>query len=96
MLPPKERQRDQIKAIMKEHGVSLPGGVYETPLHRQPVFETMAAGSFPVADDLCARHICLPLYYGMTEEEARQVIEALQIALGHERTSRLAPVDRST
>ncbi len=90
VLLAKERRREEIKAVMKEHGVSLSGGVYETPLHRQPVFEAMAVGSFPVADDICARHICLPLYYSMTQEEASQVIEVLRIALGHEPTSRVA------
>jgi len=39
-----------------------------------------------MADDICARHICLPLYYGMTGDEAGQVIEALRRALGHEPT----------
>ena len=95
VLLPKDKPREQIKAVMKEHGVSLSGGVYETPLHRQPVFEAMATGPFPVADDICARHICLPLYYGMTHEEASQVIDTLRIALGHEPTSRVAPATAS-
>lgn len=73
--------RDAIKSALKEKGVGLPGGVYETPLHRQPVFEKTAQGSFPAADDVCARHICLPLYYGMTDDEARYVVEALRTVL---------------
>ena len=80
LLPPGV-PRDAIKSALKEKGVGLPGGVYETPLHRQPVFEKMAHGSFPVADDVCARHICLPLYYGMTDEEARYVVETLRTVL---------------
>ena len=65
---------------MKARGVGLSGGVYDTPLHRQPVFSEVK-GRFPVADDICGRHICLPIYFGMTDEEAWYVVEALREAL---------------
>ena len=81
LLLPAGVSRDEVKAALKERGVALPGGVYEVPLHRQPVFEKMAQGNFPAAEEVCSRHICLPLYYGMTEEEARYVIETLKSVL---------------
>lgn len=81
VLLPHGIHRDALKSALKEKGVSLPGGVYETPLHRQPVFEKMAEGSFPASDEICSRHICLPLYCGMTEEEARYVIDTLRSVL---------------
>ena len=37
---------------------------------------------YAIADDVCSRHICLPLYYGMTEEEAQYVVDMLKQALG--------------
>src|SRR5215471_7381179 len=71
--------RSALKRALKERfQVSLSGEVYETPCHRQPVFERWAAGTFPVAEDVCARHICLPIYPGMTEAEIDQVVAALQ------------------
>ena len=71
--------RPALKRTLKERfQVSLSGEVYETPCHRQPVFERWAAGTFPVAEDVCARHICLPIYPGMTEAEIDQVVAALQ------------------
>jgi perosamine synthetase len=74
----RQRDRKELKAQLRERfGVSLSGEVYEDPLHKQPVFEQYARGPLPVAEDLCARHICLPIYSGMEEDEARQVIEAL-------------------
>lgn len=81
VLLPTGVERDALKNALKERGVGLSGGVYETPLHRQPVFQKMAQGDFPVADDICSRHICLPLYHGMTEEEARYVAKTLQSVL---------------
>lgn len=75
----RERQsRQELKRRLREcFGVSLSGEVYEEPLHKQPALAPYASGPLPVAEDLCARHICLPLYSGMEEDEARQVIEAL-------------------
>ena len=85
LLLPKGVQREAMRSSMKEKQVSLSGGVYDTPLHRQPVFAPLTNGQFPLADDVCSRHICLPLYYGMTEEQARYVVNTLRKALddGH-------------
>lgn len=76
--------RKTVKAKCKEKGVSLSGEVYELPCHLQPIFkETLGTkeGMYPVAEDLCARHVCLPLYPGMTDEEARFVVETVKGAL---------------
>jgi len=81
VLLPKGLDRTNFKKRMKEQGVSLSGEVYEISLHRQPIFEKQVHGEFPMADDICSRHICLPLYYGMTEKEARMVIDALRATL---------------
>jgi dTDP-4-amino-4,6-dideoxygalactose transaminase len=59
--------------------------VYDTPLHRQPVFETFHSGAAdrerPNAEWLCARHICLPLYPSLSETDADYVIESLATVL---------------
>ena len=69
------------KRLREQFNVSLSGEVYETPLHKQPVFESLATRSLPVSEDLCARHICLPIYSGMTEESAMQVVNAVEATL---------------
>ena len=68
-------------ALKERFQVSLSGEVYDTPCHRQPVFKEWAAGEFPVADDVCSRHVCLPIYPGMTEDEIDQVVLALRETL---------------
>jgi len=73
--------RDNLQQSMNEQGVNLSGYVYDIPLHQQPIFQDMSDGDFPVAEDICRRHICLPLYYGMTEEEARFVVDTLKEGL---------------
>jgi perosamine synthetase len=78
-----KRNRKELKVKLRaEYGVSLAGEVYEEPLHQQPVFEKYATGSLPVAEDLCARHICLPVFSGMQESEAHQVLQSLKAVIG--------------
>ncbi len=77
------RDRKELKTTLREKfGVSLAGEVYEEPLHRQPVFAEFASSPLPVSEDLCARHVCLPIFSGMEEKEANQVICALAATVG--------------
>lgn len=70
------------KLLREDSGVGLSGEVYELPCHLQPVFAEYQDGDFPMAVDICRRHICLPVYATMTEDEARYVLDSLQTALG--------------
>jgi dTDP-4-amino-4,6-dideoxygalactose transaminase len=56
--------------------------VYEAPLHAQPVFREYLTAPLPRAEDLCARHICLPVFSGMEERDAAQVLAALREVIG--------------
>ena len=53
------------------------GEVYDLPLHRQPVFEKYADGPLPVAEDVCARHVCLPVHSDMRDDEVDHVLTAV-------------------
>ncbi len=80
-IPNGKLDRSTFKKTLREsYGVSLTGEVYETPLHNQPVFQPYVTGSFPIAEDLCARHICLPIFPTMTMEETRHVVDSLKLA----------------
>jgi dTDP-4-amino-4,6-dideoxygalactose transaminase len=65
------RLRQKLAA---DHAVRLAGEVYDLPLHRQPVFAEFAGPPLPVAEDLCARHVCLPVHSDMTTDEVDQVV----------------------
>ena len=69
------------RSLREQYGVALSGEVYEMPCHLQPVFEAYRDSEFQVAEDFCRRHICLPVYVGMTEEEALYVVSSLARAL---------------
>ena len=68
---------DLKRRLREEHEISLSGEVYELPCHKQPIFETSNHDPLPIAEDFCARHICLPIYNGMTEEEMFYVAQGL-------------------
>jgi len=78
-----KRDRKALKATLREqYGVSLSGEVYEDPLHKQPIFEQYLTRPLPVSEDYCARHLCLPVFSGMEEADARQVLGALKKVIG--------------
>ncbi|HYB59516.1 MAG TPA: DegT/DnrJ/EryC1/StrS family aminotransferase [Candidatus Acidoferrales bacterium] len=74
--------RQGLKKELKEnYGVSLSGEVYELPCHLQPIFKAHPAvksGKFPVSERLCSRHVCLPVFAGMTQMQADHVVGSLQ------------------
>ena len=85
-MPPPGVDRAALKKWLRENfDVGLSGEVYEAPCHLQPVFGPLAASSLPVAEELCARHICLPVSAVMTDADASYVIDSLGKALAEER-----------
>ncbi len=78
ILLPEYLDRETFRVHMDNSGVCLAGGVYDIPLHRQPIASGLIAdGPFLGADYFCDRHVCLPLYFGMTSEDVDRVIAAV-------------------
>lgn len=70
------------KMLREEYQVNPSGEVYELSCHLQPIFrEGYKEGDFPVAEDICRRHICLPVYVTMRDEEAQYVVSSLKEVL---------------
>jgi len=80
MFLPKRREPEVLREYLKKnYNISLSGYVYEIPLHKQPPFQKYVGekDKYPRAEDLCSRHIALPIYPEMTTEEAYYVAESL-------------------
>jgi perosamine synthetase len=77
VLPPGADRARFKHELADRHGVRLSGEVYDLPLHKQPVFTSYADGSLPVAEDMCARHICLPVHSDMRDDEVDHVLAAV-------------------
>ena len=80
MLSP-GRDRAEFKHKLREQGVGASGEVYARPLHDQPIFSGIAHGPLPNCDDVCARHVCLPVHSDMSEDEAMYVVDAVRKVL---------------
>ena len=53
---------------MLQFGIQL-GDAYNPPCHKQPVFEKYVSGyEFKVADEVLQKHISLPMYTELTDE----------------------------
>src|SRR5579859_7470072 len=84
LLPPGTDRAWFKRQMADEHDIRLPGEVYDLPLHHQPVLADLApAHSLPVAEDICERHVCLPVHSDMTDEEVGQVLEAVAKVATH-------------
>jgi dTDP-4-amino-4,6-dideoxygalactose transaminase len=70
----RHERRDALRDHLAANGV---GTVlhYPVPPYRQPAFEPLRQGPFPVADRIARTTLSLPLHPGMTDAEARRVAE---------------------
>lgn len=75
-LLPDHVDRASFKTWLRERRVVLGKEVYETPLHRQPVFAGAGSrGTYPDAERFCAGHICLPVWRYLGAQQVEEVID---------------------
>ena len=75
--------RERVRAALGERGI--PTAVhYPVPLHLQPAFAFLSEpeGSFPVAEAAAERVMSLPMHPYLTEEQQREIVDALRRVLG--------------
>jgi perosamine synthetase len=83
VLLPRGTDRERFKReVAERYQVRLAGEVYDLPLHQQPVLADYAVGPLPVAEEVAARHVCLPVHSDMTDGEVDEVVTA--VAAVHE------------
>jgi perosamine synthetase len=82
LLPPGLDRARFKSELAQRFQVKLSGEVYDLPLHRQPVLAEYAGPPLPVAEELAARHICLPVHSDMTDSEVDEVLTAVAAVHG--------------
>lgn len=75
--------RDGVRSRLAEQGIGT-GLHYPVPIHLQPCFSHLGygKGQFPAAERAAARILSLPIYVGMTEEEAEHTARAVRELAG--------------
>jgi dTDP-4-amino-4,6-dideoxygalactose transaminase len=78
LLPICTPEPDRLMVRLQEGGIAC-GRHYPIPVHLQPAFAFLGhqAGAFPVAEELCAGIISLPIFAEMTEEMVDAVCDVL-------------------
>jgi len=82
VLPPGADRARFKQELADSHDVRLAGEVYDLPLHHQPVLAEFAGPALPVAEQMCARHVCLPVHSDMHDDEIDQVLTAVTAVYG--------------
>jgi dTDP-4-amino-4,6-dideoxygalactose transaminase len=70
--------RDNLARYLSEKGIGT-NKHYPIPIHLQKCYQSLGLGegSLPIAEEISATQLSLPLYYGMTEEEIQYVIDSI-------------------
>lgn len=75
------RTHREVFELLREQGIGV--NLHYIPVHTQPFFQQMGfmLGDYPEAERYYAEAISLPMFYGMTEAQQDDVVEALSKAL---------------
>lgn len=70
------RNRDKLEKWLNNSGIGT-NKHYPIPMHLQECYAGLGfkKGDFPIAEEISQTELSLPLYYGMTEEEIKYVID---------------------
>lgn len=70
--------RDDLEQKLNEAGIQT-NKHYPIPIHLQGAYKSMGykAGDFPIAEEISATQLSLPIYYGLTEKEVDYVISTI-------------------
>lgn len=72
------KRRVELEDYLKRAGIGT-NKHYPIPIHLQDCYRDLGfkKGDFPIAEEISATELSLPMYYGMTNEEVRYVIDTI-------------------
>ena len=70
------KRRDELEKFLDAAGIGT-NKHYPIPMHLQECYGDLGfkEGDFPIAEEISATELSLPMYYGMTDEEVQYVID---------------------
>jgi len=71
-------KRNALEKYLKENGIGT-NKHYPIPMHLQECYKDLKykKGDFPIAEEISATELSLPMYYGMTDDEISYVINKI-------------------
>ena len=74
----RSKSRDKLKEYLASKGISTLEH-YPIPIHLQDCYKELGfkKGDFPIAEEISATELSLPMYYGLTNEEVQYLIDVI-------------------
>ena len=71
-------ERDELEKYMNDKGIGT-NKHYPVPIHLQKCYVDLniPEGSLPIAEEISSTELSIPMYYGMTDEEIKYVIDTI-------------------
>ncbi|GAB6013278.1 DegT/DnrJ/EryC1/StrS family aminotransferase [Viscerimonas tarda] len=76
MFVVRTKERDAFQRYLEEKGIQTQIN-YPTPPHKQEAYKEWKNLSFPITEEIHRNILSLPLFTGMTDDEVKEVIEAV-------------------
>ena len=72
------KERDALEKHLNERGIGT-NKHYPIPMHLQECYKDLniPQGALPIAEEISATELSIPMYYGMTDEEISYVVDAI-------------------
>lgn len=72
------KRRDELEKYLNDAGIGT-NKHYPIPMHLQECYKNLGfkKGDYPIAEEISATELSIPMYYGMTETECQYVIDRL-------------------
>jgi dTDP-4-amino-4,6-dideoxygalactose transaminase len=72
------KRRDELEKFLNERGITT-NKHYPIPMHLQDCYKDLGfkEGDFPIAEEISATELSIPMFYGMTDEQIQYVIDAI-------------------
>lgn len=70
------KRRDELEKFLNDASIGT-NKHYPIPMHLQECYKELGykEGDFPIAEEISATELSIPMYYGMTDEEVQYVID---------------------
>ncbi|MBE5991545.1 MAG: DegT/DnrJ/EryC1/StrS family aminotransferase [Paenibacillaceae bacterium] len=74
----RSQKRAELEKFLNDAGIGT-NKHYPIPIHMQECYKDLGykQGDFPIAEEISATELSLPMFYGMTDEEVQYVIEKI-------------------
>ena len=74
------KRRAELEKFLNEAGIGT-NKHYPIPMHLQDCYKDLGfkEGDFPIAEEISATELSIPMYYGMTDEEIQYVIDKINV-----------------